>query len=151
LRRKDLARDAPTVGFVADRFLNEHVEARRKPATQRLYRLAIDRHIRPALGTVAVADVSSADVVRLHHRLRPTRVMANRVLAVLRKLMNWAEHQKYRKPGSNPCRGVEKYREQARRRYRSAPARATHARCLRDITVSIVGLAVALSRLSALL
>ena len=32
---------------------------------------------------------------------------------------------------------------------RSTPATARHARCVRDITVSIVGLAAALSRLSA--
>lgn len=117
LRRKDLARDAPTVSDVADRFLKDHVATRRKPATLRLYQLAINTHVKPLLGTVAIADVSRADVVRLHHRLRPTRVMANRVLAVLSKLMNWAEQQGYRAARSNPCRGVEKYREQARRRY----------------------------------
>jgi integrase len=117
LRRKDLARNAPTVGAVADRFLKDHVAVRRKSATLRLYRLAIERHVRPLLGTVAIADVSRADVVRLHHRLRPTPIMANRVLAVLSKLMNWAEQQAFREPRSNPCRGVEKYREQARRRY----------------------------------
>jgi integrase len=120
LRRKDLAREAPTVGEIADRFLEDHVAARRKPATLRLYRLAINTHVRPLLGTVAIADVSRADVVRLHHRLRPTKVMANRVLAVLSKLMNWAEQQGFRAARSNPCRGVEKYREQARRRYLTA-------------------------------
>jgi hypothetical protein len=95
LRRKDLARDAPTVGEVADRFLHEHAATRLKATTLRLYRLAINNHIRPSLGTVAMADVSRADVVRLHHHLRPTRVMANRVLAVLSKLMNWAEQHAY--------------------------------------------------------
>lgn len=117
LRRKDLARDAPTVGDVADRFLLEHVTPRRKPATLRLYRLAVNTHIRPLLGAVAIADVTRADVVRLHHRLRPTRIMGNRVLAVLSKLMNWAEQQGYRPARTNPCRGVEKYREEPRRRY----------------------------------
>jgi integrase len=43
--------------------------------------------------------------------------MANRVLAVLSKLMTWAEQHAYRPQRSNPCRGVEKYREQPRRRY----------------------------------
>src|SRR5262245_27167874 len=33
---KDAARDAPTLGDVADRFLEDHVEARRKANTQRL-------------------------------------------------------------------------------------------------------------------
>jgi integrase len=118
LRRKDVARDAPTVTDVADRFLKEHVAVRCKPTTQRLYRLSIDSHVRPFLGRMVIGDVSSADVMRLHHRLRATPYMANRVLAVLQKFMNWATHQGYRADDkSNPCRGIHKYREQARRRY----------------------------------
>ena len=119
LRRKDAARGAPTLAAVADRFLEEHVEARRKPATVRLYRLAIDSHIRPLLGQLTIAGASLADVVRLHHRLRATPYLANRVLAVLSKLLSWADHHGYRPAGSNPCRGVEKYPEQSRRRYLS--------------------------------
>ncbi|MBQ00823.1 MAG: integrase, partial [Acidobacteria bacterium] len=89
------------------------------PATVRLYRLAIDSHIRSLLGALAIADVSRADVVRLHHRLRATPVLANRVLAVLSKLLSWAGDQGYRPASSNPCRGVEKYKEESRRRYLS--------------------------------
>ena len=119
LHRKDVARGAPTVSTVADRFLEEHVEARRKPSTIRLYRLAVASHIRPFLGQLAIADVSRADVVRLHHHLRATPYLANRVLAVLSKLCSWSEDYGYRPPASNPCRGVEKYTEQPRQRYLS--------------------------------
>lgn len=98
LRLKDGARDAPTFGDVADRFLEEHVEARRKPATLRLYTLAIDGHLRPHLGTMPIANVCAADVLRLHHRLRATPYMGNRVLAVASKLMNWAAQHGYRDP-----------------------------------------------------
>ena len=124
LRLKDGARDAPTFGDVADRFLEQHVEARRKPATLRLYTLAINGHLRPRLGTVPIADVSTADVLRLHHRLRATPYMANRVLAVASKLMNWAAQHGYRDPHTNPCDGLEKFQEAARTRYLS-PAELT--------------------------
>lgn len=116
LRRKDLARQAPTVGDVAALFIREYV-SRLKRQTQRLYKLAINTHVRPTLGTVAIADVTTADVLRLHHRLRATPYMANRVLAVLHKLMNWSEQHEYRPQHTNPCRGIRKYREHARRRY----------------------------------
>ena len=119
LRRQDVARSAPTLGAVADRFLEEHVEARRKPATVRLYRLVIESHIRPLLGQLAIADVSRADVIRLHHRLRGTPYLANRVLAVLSKLLSWSEDLGYRPANANPCRGIEKYKEESRRRYLS--------------------------------
>jgi len=116
---RDHARDAPTLGDVADRFLEDHVETRRKPATERLYRLAIDGHLRPKLGAVAIADIGTEDVLKLHHQLRATPYMANRVLAVASALLNWAARAGYRGKGPhvNPCDGIEKFRETARRRY----------------------------------
>jgi integrase len=73
--------------------------------------------VRPVLGPIAMADISRADVLRVHHRLRATPYMANRTLANLQTLMNWAEQQGYREAHSNPCRGVRKYPEASRRRY----------------------------------
>lgn len=118
LQHKDIARDAPTLGDVADRFL-EHVEAHRKPATHRLYEQVINSHVRPKLGPVAMADVGTDDLLKLHHRLRATPYMANRVLAVTSALMNWAATAGYRGKGPhvNPCDGIPKYRERARKRY----------------------------------
>src|SRR5260221_13446049 len=117
LRRKDLARTAPTLGEIADRFLHEHVAVRLKPDTGRLYRTAVSQHIRPAFGAVAIADVTRADVVRLHHHLRPTPIMANRVLQVLSSLCSWAERQEYLEARANPCQGVKKFPEEKRQRY----------------------------------
>jgi integrase len=117
LSHHDAARGAPTVSFLANRFLDEHVEARRKKTTQRLYTLAIEKHLRPRLGTIPIADVGAADIVRLHQRLRATPYLANRVLAVASSLMSWAEVHGYRPRRSNPCDGVEKFPETARKRY----------------------------------
>jgi integrase len=116
---RDAARDAPTLGHVADRFLEDHVAARRKATTERLYRLVIDTHLKPRLGAVPIANLSADDVLKLHHRLRATPYMANRVVAVASKLFNWAATAGYRGPGPhvNPCDGIEKYRERPRKRY----------------------------------
>jgi hypothetical protein len=120
LRRKHGTRGAPTVAEVADRFLDEHVEARRKPTTQRLYKLAINGHLRPRLGAIATADVTAADILRLHHRLRATPYMANRVLAVASKLMNWPRTLQRLMASPFCC-------------FRLGPCQATH-RCV-DISV----------------
>lgn len=117
LEQHDLSRGAPTLGDVADRFLEEHVEARRKPTTLRLYKLAIDGHLRPRLGTVPITDVRAEDLVRLHHRLRSTPYLANRVIAVASKLMSWAAQHGFRDPRTNPCDGLERFPEAARARY----------------------------------
>ncbi len=126
-REKDAAKGAVTVSDAADRFLAEHVDARRKATTGRLYRLAIDSHIRPKLGSTALADVSSDDVRKLHHRLRATPYLANRVLAVLSKLLAWGG-----RPGPlNPCLGIEKFPERKRKRYLDAAEYARVGKVLR--------------------
>lgn len=117
LRARDAARGGLTVESVAARFLSSHVEARRKAATVRLYKLAINSHVIPKLGSIAIAELAPADVARVHHGLHATPYLANRVLAVLSKLVSWSEQHGYRAPGANPCRGIEAYREQSRRRY----------------------------------
>ena len=69
LATTDAARDAVTVATVAQRFLEDYVTPRKKPSTVRLYRLAIDEHIKPRLGAMPIADVSHEDAVKLHERL----------------------------------------------------------------------------------
>jgi integrase len=64
--------------------------------------------------------VTRADIARLHHSLSATPYQANRLLAVLRKLFNWAEARGYRQDASNPCRHVERNPEKARERFLSA-------------------------------
>jgi integrase len=59
------------------------------------------------------------DIARLHHELSDKPYQANRVLAFLSALFNWAEKHGFRPDGSNPCRHVEKYREGRRERFLS--------------------------------
>lgn len=123
--RKDPAaiRDArkrnPTVEELAALFLAEHVEAKRKASTAAGYRDLIERLVVPAMGAFRTADVSHADVARLHHSLRATPYQANRAIAVLSKMFGWAEGRGYRPSLANPCRHVEKYPERARERFLS--------------------------------
>ncbi len=109
-------REAPTVKELADRFLAEHVDAKRKSRTAAEYRRLLDKLILPALGNKKLSDVSRSDIAKLHHSLRASPYQANRVLAVLSKMMNLAERWGLRPDGSNPCRHVEKFRELKRER-----------------------------------
>jgi len=122
LREIDAARKAETVATVGERFLAD-LGTRPKPAkapTRRLYRLAFDQHIRPVLGSVAIADVTDDDAARLHRRLAATPYMGNRVLAVLSSMLAWSVAHRYRPKGTNPCKGIPKYAEAKRKRYLDA-------------------------------
>ena len=91
----------------------------------------------PRLGAVPIADVSHEDAVKLHDRLRATPILANRVLAVLSKLLAWSMTKaKYRPAGANPCHGIEKYEERRRKRYLDAAEYARLGRALRTADIA---------------
>jgi integrase len=117
---KAAAKTAPTVAELAQRFLVEHAEAKRKGSTAREYRRLIDHVILPALAKKRVADVTRRDVQRLHHARRATPTEANRALACLSTMFNLAERWGERPDATNPCRHVEKYPQKKRERMLSA-------------------------------
>jgi integrase len=112
-------KEAPTVAELAELFLAEHVETKRKPRTAREYRRLIENVILPALGRKRVADVTRTDVARLHHARRATPTEANRALALLSTMFNFSERVGERPDGSNPCRHVERFPQRRRERFLS--------------------------------
>jgi integrase len=109
-------REAPTVADLAERFLAEHADAKRKASTAAAYRKLLNNVILPAIGQRKVADVTRADVAKLHHANRTTPYQSNRLIAVLSKMFNLAEQWGLRPDGSNPCRHIERYAEKGRER-----------------------------------
>jgi hypothetical protein len=66
----------------------------------------IERIIKRKLGSRSTADITRADVAKLHKELRNTPRQANMVVALLSKMMNLAEQWGVRPDNSNPCRHV---------------------------------------------
>ena len=62
-------RCGPTVAAVAERYVDEHLKVRCKPATVRTVGAAIRRHIVPRLGRRPLAAVTIEDAFALQHRL----------------------------------------------------------------------------------
>lgn len=114
-------RQAITVKGLAERYLEQHAEAKKKPASITRDRRLIERFIIPALGTRKIDDVDRAAVSRLHHKIgQETPVQANRTLAVLSKMMTLAIRWGLRSDAlGNPCRYIERHREAKRERYLS--------------------------------
>lgn len=112
-------RKAARMRDVWDRFATEQLPLK-KPSTARDYRRQGEEVIGPTFGNRLVSDITRTDVDRLHKRLRATPYRANRTLALMSRLMNLAEAWGWREPSTNPCKHVEKFREQARERYLSA-------------------------------
>lgn len=115
-QERQVARTAPTVKDLADRFMVEHSEARNKPSTVRGNRTTLKVHVLPALGKIKVVDVKRSDVADLVGRLRGKPTAANHCLSLLRKMFNLAELWGMRPDGSNPCRHIKKYTRSKRTR-----------------------------------
>lgn len=121
--RREL-RSAPTVAELGVAFLAD-VQARRKPTTAReharrwMTHIAPEKPTCPVLGTMRVAEVTAADVARLHAKLSKTPYEANRVLALVGAFFTFAEQQGARARHTNPAPEVKPYAEDARERFLS--------------------------------
>lgn len=110
-------RRAAPLKEMAELFLAEHVEAKRKPATASHYRDILERIVLPELGTRQAEKITTADLVRLHVRMKKRPYQANRMLAVVGSLYAFAGKRKLVPAGFNPARGIDKYPEKGREQF----------------------------------
>ena len=113
-------RRAATLKELADLFLSEHVEAKRKPATASHYRDILERIVLPEIGTRQGQKITTADIARLHVQMKKRPYQANRMLAVVGSLYAFAGRRKLVPNGFNPARGIDKYPEKGRERFLTA-------------------------------
>jgi integrase len=111
---------APTLGELAQRYMAEYAERRKKPRTIEEDRRLLRLHVLPALGHLQVRAITKAELARFHASLHATPVAANRALALLSSMLGWAERVGERSDGSNPCRHVDRNPEKGRERLISA-------------------------------
>ena len=119
LERARRARIAPTVAQGLDRFFSEFVTVRSAigrmtERTVRDYRQQTRQCVQPVLGGLRVEGVTRRDVEHMVEPLTPVR--RNRVLAFTSRLFSVFEEWEWRPQNSNPCRGIERAREEPRDR-----------------------------------
>lgn len=114
---KSTLRGTPTLAQVAERYMGEHATVKKKPRSIKEDRRLLDKVILPALGPRKLGDLTRVDIGRFHHSLREAPYQANRALALLSKLFNLCEKWGLRADGTNPCRHVEKFKEERKERY----------------------------------
>ena len=89
-----------------------------KPSTAKRNAAAWRRDLAPVFGHALVADVSKADVIRWRDDCAgPAEAIYNRAIPVLASLFKYAEALHLRRKGSNPCRGMPRYKRDAKERY----------------------------------
>ena len=88
-----------------------------KPRTLEVNRSYLRRQILPGFAGRQVAEITGQDVRRWFASLRATPVAADRSLPILSVIMQEAELMGCRPEGTNPCRGIRRYRRKGRERF----------------------------------
>lgn len=115
-RARLASRSIPSFDDFAANWLLTHAKTKRKPSTHREYKRIVEYYLKPRLGKVRVDRITRSDVLSLHAELASSPYQANRAVAVLSSMMGFAEGLGHRPQFSNPCRGVERFKERKRKR-----------------------------------
>jgi integrase len=86
----------------------------------------------PVLGAHPIDAIDRPAIAKLHHALADTPRQANHVLSVLSKVMSWAAKRGLLSSDANPCRGIDRYRENKRERFLSAAELSRLGEALRE-------------------
>ena len=115
---KLLRREAATLTALWTRYETD-VLPDKKPTTRSEYKSQWTNVIEPRFGNSKVEEISRDEVDRFHKGLRHRPYRGNRILALLSHLMSLAEIWEWRPAGTNPCKGIARFKETARKRYLS--------------------------------
>jgi integrase len=110
-------RDAPTMRQLAADYLEQHAVPKKRARSVKNDCSMIDRIILPRLGSKKVAAVQSRDIQSLHVSMKKTPYQANRLLALLSKMLSLAVKWGWR--SDNPVKGIERFQEERRERWLS--------------------------------
>ncbi len=100
---------------LANEYIEMHAKTNKKPKSLREDQKMLENIILKRLGGKKVEEITSYDIQQLHHELRETTYMANRVRALLHKMFNLAIQWQW--IIVNPVSGIKKYQEYKRERW----------------------------------
>lgn len=91
-----------------------------KASTRRTSRSRIDRQLVPRFGELPVDMIERADINRWRDSMAGRGGSFNRSIPIMSVMMQYAEKLGYRANGSNPCRGVSRFKRDLPERFLSA-------------------------------
>ncbi|HET6330042.1 MAG TPA: tyrosine-type recombinase/integrase [Holophagaceae bacterium] len=140
--------DRLTVAGLVEKFRKIHMPTL-APSTFVQYNRRFEANILPALGKRLVAEITTADIEKLHSGIKAP-MTGNRVLALLSKLFREAERWKIREPFTNPVRDVLRPPEKSRKRFLSTDEIGRLVEALNQLEVEFEGVSDSLAGIEAL-
>jgi integrase len=104
-----------TIAELAIEYIEVYAKSNKKSKSLFEDKRMLDNVILKRLGAKKIEEITAHDIQHLHHGLRETPYMANRILALLSKMFNLAVQWNW--ISTNPIGGVNKYQEHKRDRW----------------------------------
>jgi len=114
---RQMARRGESIDQLCDLYMKDHCAGRCKDSTIAAHKWLMKRFIRPRLGNRKLLELRAADIAKLHADLQDTPYNANRVLGLLRAILNCAERWEMIPRGANPAAHIKPFPEKKRERY----------------------------------
>ncbi len=105
----------PTFEELASEYLEVYAKSEKRPKSYREDQRMLNAILLKRFRGKKIEEITTYDIQHLHHELRETLYVANRVRALLNKMFNLAIQWNW--TTLNPVEGVNKYQEQKRDRW----------------------------------
>lgn len=116
---RERTQTVPTFEEYAPRFWREYA-GHWKPTTEKGNRGILKTHLLPTFGKQALDEIGRTDVLRWRDDMASKPCTFKNALPVLGVMLTYAEQLGFRRAGSNPCRGVPRYKRGLKERYLTA-------------------------------
>lgn len=91
-----------------------------KASTRKTSRYKLDCELIPVFGETPIDQIARAEINRWRDSMLRRGGTFNRCIPILSVMMRYAEQLGYRRKGSNPCRGISRYKRELPERFLSA-------------------------------
>jgi len=119
--KEEAKRRALTLDQFFETYMDHHAKVKKKKTSWVMDEYNWKKYLKPMMGNLALESISKADIIRMQTALKKHPVTANRCFALISTVLSFAEEWEARPIGSNPCRGIEKFAEESRKRYLTGP------------------------------
>jgi integrase len=105
------SRHGLTLSELGRRFMEEQAELHLKPSTIQNYRQLLRSTIDPDIGRLPIANIKRSQLIGLQRKMSSTKYQANRTIAFIRRLFNWAIQNELYSGIRNPALNIPPFRE----------------------------------------
>jgi len=129
-------RGAVTVRGLVEQFLDDHIDAKRKPKTATEYRKVLERHLLPKFGSRKAQEVQRADLAKLHLSMKDTPYQANRLIATVASMYTYGDKHGLTPEDFNPAKRIDRFGETRRERFLTSEELGRLGDALRELDAS---------------